>query len=103
MLLLCGLHAACPRDSFKDVPGNGPCVQCGSDRVTAHNGSSSRLDCQCVNDPCADGILVLNYDHVLYFLLNSNNVFIAVGLSKQVVEAMAYLGGGSAAMPLYSP
>ena len=67
------LCVACPRDSFKDVPGNCSCVQCGLDRVTAHSGSSSRLDCQCVNSSCAAGILY-NYDLILLRVLYTDQM-----------------------------
>ena len=67
------LRVACPRDSFKDVPGNGSCVQCGLDRVTTHSGSSSRLDCQCVNSSCAAGIL-FNYDLILLGVLYTDRM-----------------------------
>jgi len=50
-----GVIVACPKDSFKDAPGSGPCIQCSLYRVTSHNGSTSRQDCQCSNGTCSPG------------------------------------------------
>jgi len=46
---------ACPKNTFKDSPGSGPCIRCPFDRATSHNGSVSRRNCRCVNTSCAPG------------------------------------------------
>ena len=64
-LIMC-VRAACPKDSFKEIPGSGPCVECALDRVTSYNGSSSRLDCHCVNGSCSPGNVMVTREITLF-------------------------------------